>query len=877
MQRVALGGLLGLWLWVGVAGAEVVISNCDDPSAWTGAGKADREFVKEGQGALRWSFADGKTITLKQTPQDWTGGNALAFWVYSHQADNSPFWVIIYSEDKTREGIDYYSLSLRLNWQGWRRVVVPMKNLGAVRWPRGWDQIDGLTFHNAWDPAVTPNPQAAMTIDDIRVINMEDNARGPRLTDEEFYAGLDLQRPELAAVRVAVEKKDWTSAGQALVAHIRQRETPRWFRDWRERPKTPVAKPNTANADKLLAREFTFIKGTYKAPARIDWSHNAMTEGESATIEWNAQFNRHFHFKPLVDAYWQTGQEKYAREVVEQMVAWIEDCPILLWGSGNSPYHHAWETLNTAIRVGDTWPDALYRIMDSPALTDEALVMILKSLVEQTEHMVRWPSTANWLTAESLGVLSTGVLYPEFQRAPQWREIALERLYGQLDTEVYPDGLQIELALGYNNWVLRQFANVLKLTRLNGLQEEVPADFQQRLESMYNYQLYAMAPDGRVPGLNDSWHADAAGMLAEGLEYFPSRLDWQWGATRGQEGRRPPPDSVDFPYTGHYVMRSGWDPGDLYLLFDAGPFGAGHQHEDKLGLLAYAYGRHLLTEGGVYMYDASRWRRYVLSTRAHNTVRVDGLDQHSRGVRASYVLPHPFQPLPNPWVATPDWDFVQGVYEHGYGEGKSQQAAVTHTRSILFVKPTYWIVTDVLQPADEKEHHYEAIYHFAGETAVAEAAGARTMDRGPNLHIMATPAPGQAVEIVKGREEEPVQGWANGPWRPVPTALFTWKTSGVTRRTFVLYPTPEGQQSPVEQVVELPVTNAAGQPAQATAAEIRFRDGSRDLYLWAEPGQGLLRCPALRTDGRCALISLNAQGEVTRTVLCEGKELHREP
>ena len=44
----------------------------------------------------------------------------------------------------------------------------------------------------------------------------------------------------------------------------------------------------------------------------------------------------------------------------------------------------------------------------------------------------------------------------------------------------------------------------------------------------------------------------------------------------------PTETSHAFPYSGHYVMRSGWDKDATYLLFDAGPFGAGHQHEDKL-------------------------------------------------------------------------------------------------------------------------------------------------------------------------------------------------------------------------------------------------------------------------------------------------------
>ncbi len=665
------------------------------------------------------------------------------------------------------------------------------------------------------------------------------DSQGPRLTDAELFQAMDLGADQWAEVRRFVQAEEWASAKRAYAARFRARTSPKWPGAVHERPKPPERRPATADADRLLSHQWKWQREWFDLGPDIDWSSNQMTEGESATVEWNASLNRHFHFRTLCRAYLRTGEEKYAAEVVAQMIDWIEDCPVLLDRSGNSPYHYGWETLNAACRAGDTWPGALHSILPSRSLTDEALCTIVKSLVEHARHLDRWPTrSGNWLTAESKALFIVGTLLPEFREARQWRAHAIERLYRQLHTDVYPDGLEIELALGYNNWVLRNFAEVLELARLNDLTGELPDDYLKRMEAMYDYQAGACRPDGRVPGLNDSGDASPTGLLEAGHGYFPHRKDFLWIATAGERGEKPTKTSVAFPYAGHYVMRSGWDRHARYLLFDAGPFGSGHQHEDKLHLVLYAYGRPLLLDAGNYMYDRSRWRRYVLSTRGHNTIRIDGHDQNRRRDRATWVLGQPFQPLDNPWVADEAFDYCVGRYESGYGPQRSID--VTHTRAVVFVKPDYWILVDTLHAGDDAEHGFESLFHLGADEARVDpqsGAIATCNEDAANLVVWPVSAGDLAARVVKGVEQEPVQGWAQGPWRPVPTAIATGKFVRKAKIVTLLYPLKPNAENPVRSVKLAPVRSGGKVAEDAVAVAIDLADGARHCLLVAErPG-----------------------------------------
>ena len=82
--------------------------------------------------------------------------------------------------------------------------------------------------------------------------------------------------------------------------------------------------------------------------------------------------------------------------------------------------------------------------------------------------------------------------------------------------------------------------------------------------------------------------------------------------------------SYAMPDSGNYILRSDDSSSATQITFDAGPKGGFHGHNDLLNFELWSGGRPLIVDPGPYQYAASADRDYVVSTKAHNTINVDG-------------------------------------------------------------------------------------------------------------------------------------------------------------------------------------------------------------------------------------------------------------
>jgi len=995
---------------------------------WPGFTK-DTEHVKLGVASAKWTRMD-KTphVSSKAIPHDWSKFNHLKLWVYSERAVDTAFMIIASSENPETKGPDYYGFRIPLDFAGWKEFDFVLRRkkrvMQGARSPLGMDRIQSLTFTaSGWGN--TPDPRATVYINGLR-LTLEPLPTGPLTTDAEFFGSLDPSVEGMSKVTAAYRSGDVAAANRELLNHMRSRKKPKWFFDWRDRPKellpatggsnswdyyshrikvdwsgwkhfslkksdfTPTRKPigwgriNYISFSasgwglepdpglvlclddvKLVGKEtkqlatfedesdferWSGLKPTkeiakagdasgkwefmqinprvmcrriphdwshydsldfwlYSSSAcdagiqlvldsdvpdmsrvddtimkhiyggtflgkKIDWEMNPVDPKlPEYTPEWTYGLNRFAFWRTLGEAYWATGDEKYAREWVAQMTSWIHDEPVPYEAGPGRPC--TWRTIECGIRTAGSWMDAYFYFLGSPSFTSEAHTMFLKSMREHAirlaKILVRYPErTGNWLTMECNGLAHVAIMFPEFKESREWLKLAFDRLDLEMDRQIYPDGCQIELTTGYHCVCIHNFLGAARIAKLNGV--AVPGDYMKKLELLYHYLLYVMMPDGTTPPLNDGNRVNARRYLAQAAELY-GRKDFEWAGSNGVRGTPPDHTSHAFRYGGQFVMRSGWQPDDLYLLLDAGPFGAGHQHEDCLSVYVYGLGRVLVTEPGNYRYDHSKWRRHVLSTEAHNTILVDGQGQHRRGLKETYIVE---EPLPNEWSTSDSLDYAAGTYRWGYGEKRDK--SVTHTRHVVFVKPDYWVVYDVLD--GKGRHRLESLYHLDADEAVVDPGtkSVRTVCPGKaNLLLLPLAAGDLSVKIVKG-QEDPVQGWIPSRKRPIPTAIYRRETECPATFVHVLYPYKQ-PEPPVVEMRSLPAKRDGKElkDYQALVVEVKRDDSRRDIVMISHAGAGRTRFGDYVTDAAVALVRLkeskvSTAAVVNGTFLNEGKK-----
>jgi hypothetical protein len=541
----------------------------------------------------------------------------------------------------------------------------------------------------------------------------------------------------------------------------------RWLR-WADLP-TPGQAHDPA-ADAIINDTFTFYGQTDRVPRKLGggllWTHR----GPSNDWEWTLALNRHFQLGQLLAAYRKTGNGEYAQRIDEHLRDWIR---------ASLPYParknvgDIWRGLEISFRA-KAWAQVFYALQEDAHLTPAARLLILTSLPEHAHHLRHFHGDGNWLTMEISALGMVAAAWPEYKESAAWLEYASTTLTRELSGQIYLDGVQHELTSHYHWVALANFEQFADICRGAGI--ALPEEYSAGLEKMWHYRAAAMRPDGHGPLNNDSdldYNRDSVVQAAATY----GRPDWAYIASNGAHGRKPEyGPSLMFPWAGQLVIRSGWDADALWAFLDVGPWGTGHQHNDKLHLSVSAYGRDLLVDSGRFVYSGKdvRFRKeYALLSRAHNVVLLDGTDQGPGPKRAQKPVGEV------DYLITPEMTFARGSCDHF--DGLAGEAV--HTRIVVYLQGGPIVVADRIET--DRPRKIEALWHWHPRcTVVLDGKSIVSTDRGcGNLRIVPVAAFDWNTALVKGQETPRWQGWYSrkyNEWEPSPAAALTTDRDGTT-------------------------------------------------------------------------------------------------
>ena len=274
------------------------------------------------------------------------------------------------------------------------------------------------------------------------------------------------------------------------------------------------------------------------------------------------------------------------------------------------PGRVGWEPYPVSRRIANWCTYFLGRERSRTHADDAFRDTLWASLCEQADHLQRrpeWHLLGNHLLEDAVALSLIGSCF-DHPAAGAWFSVGRAILARELPEQILADGGHFERSPMYHSRVLEALL-LLDATGDHVLQTLVQPYLPRLADSLTDM----VHPDGGIALLNDS---------AFGVYPPPLALT----AAAGAEPPRVGTFALD--KTGYYGARTSEGH---YVICDAGPLGPdyqpGHGHADLFSFELSLYGARVVVDSGVSTYESDPMREYCRSTRAHNTVEIEGRDQ----------------------------------------------------------------------------------------------------------------------------------------------------------------------------------------------------------------------------------------------------------
>jgi hypothetical protein len=601
-----------------------------------------------------------------------------------------------------------------------------------------------------------------------------------------IFQNLNLDYKGLEEVKKAYKNGDLPKACELLLEYYKTSESAKRLK--KEQPL--FSQKTTKAADSITNDIFTFQNVAGQVPRLEDghllWSHN----GPEDDIEWAWALNRHYPVAYLLSHYFDTGNAAYAKYIDSFTKDWIiQSWPYPAVKSSTA----MWRGLEVSFRV-KTWAQVFFGLINTETISPATKLLILSSLPDHAHYARYFHAQNNWLTMEISGLATVATAWPEFKQAEEWLNYSIDVMAESMKDQVYADGAQTELTSSYHYVALLNFELFKNLC--NDAGKSLPEFFDNTLEEMYNYLAFTIRPDGNGLLNNDADLIDNREKVLKAAEIY-NRDDWKYIVSNGKEGITPKDGpSFMFPWAGHLISRSRYDIEAHWSFFDMGPWGSGHQHNDKMHVSVAAFGRDLLVDCGRFAYRgevATKFRRYATGSASHNILLIDGKGQ----APGPKVIKEPVSK--KDYLITPDYDLGRASFSEFIG----LEGACKHTRTLFYARGDLWVVVDNI--TTDRPRKIDALWHWhPGCKVVVESETVATQNEKGNLQLVPAGKQKWNVSLVKGQEEPEIQGWYSKEYNIFesnPTTIFSTQIEADATFVWVLYPSEKVEKLVSAEIV----------------------------------------------------------------------------
>lgn len=549
--------------------------------------------------------------------------------------------------------------------------------------------------------------------------------------------------------------------------------------------------------------------------------------GQTGSAKYVWEINRLQFLPQLAVQYRQTGDDRYLTQFVDLTRSWIRENPYL---TGVNWYSN----IEVNIRIINWFIS--WNILDASALAQtnpafrsfvqsEWVPAIYQHCVYSHNNPSYHSSANNHLISEYAGLFVAASFW-SFPESAGWRAYAKAGLEREMLAQHSPNGVNREEAAEYIQFITDFFLIARVVGDQTGNRFSVAYDvcllhifhyIAQFLDCRGTFPRYGDEDDGRVLQLDDAHpHNNFQSLLRSGVVLFDDSLCKQrsagWGETPrfdlknyvlfgsvGQAAFEAVPTGYDllgstyYPDEGHFIIRkqeatdTPSRPREIYIHADAAPLGylsiAAHGHADALSFLMHVDGQVFLADPGTYSYQTDpEWRNYFVSTRAHNTVCIDGQNQAQQAGALLWLDHYETDVLLA--RSTSKVDQVTATH-NGYRRLQCQ-----HQRTFRFDRTTDTLqITDQIENTGKHRRQVEIFFHLGPEVEVIPISpGLYSLKHpGTTRQVVLAMMPLLQTEVVTGQFDPAPLGWySDGFYQRQPTSTIRSTTTVEPGRTIEL-------------------------------------------------------------------------------------------